>query len=389
MGRTALLHSAVTERVPGGSSNVLYGRLADLRNRLLASARFRSWVARIPGLRGIARRQARGVFDLCAGFVYTQVLYSCVRLGLFERLLDGPVGAAELARGSGMALGPMVQLLEGARALGLIEARGEAAYALGARGAVIAGNPAVTAMIEHHALLYRDLSDPLALLRGELDTTELERYWAYARAPQPGALPAAQVAAYSSLMSASQPLIADEVLAAYGFRGKRCLLDVGGGEGAFVAAVAARHPDLEFMLFDLPAVAERARAHLAEAGLDDRVAVHAGDFHCEALPLGADVVSLVRVIHDHDDAEALALLCAVRRCLPPGGTLLLAEPMAGAAGAEPVGAAYFAFYLMAMRSGRPRTAAELGSLLQAADFRGYRVHETALPLQTSLIVAEV
>ena len=62
------------------------------------------------------------------------------------------------------------------------------------------------------------------------------------------------------------------------------------------------------------------------------------------------------MLHDHDDAAALALLRAARAALPPDGTLLLAEPMAGTPGAEPMGDAYFGFYLLAMGSGRPRTA---------------------------------
>ena len=83
-----------------------------------------------------------------------------------------------------------------------------------------------------------------------------------------------------------------------------------------------------------------------------------GDFRTDPLPEGADIVSLVRVVHDHDDEAALAILRAAWQALPAGGTLLLAEPMAGTRGAGGVGA-YFAFYLLAMGSGRPRRAEEL------------------------------
>ena len=65
----------------------------------------------------------------------------------------------------------------------------------------------------------------------------------------------------------SQPLFAQEVLNSYPIHQHRCLLDVGGGEGVFLAAAATRAPALRLMLFDLPAVAERARARLADAGL--------------------------------------------------------------------------------------------------------------------------
>jgi hypothetical protein len=72
------------------------------------------------------------------------------------------------------------------------------------------GNPAVAAMVEHHAMLYADLRDPVALLRGEQRATELGSYWAYAGPERPDGLASEQVAAYSALMAASQPLVAAE-----------------------------------------------------------------------------------------------------------------------------------------------------------------------------------
>ncbi len=70
-------------------------------------------------------------------------------------------------------------------------------------------------MVEHHASLYVDLVDPLALLRGQARTEALAAYWPYATAAEPGAVEPERVAAYSALMSASQPLVADEILDAY------------------------------------------------------------------------------------------------------------------------------------------------------------------------------
>jgi len=70
-----------------------------------------------------------------------------------------------------------------------------------------------------------------------------------------------------------------------------------------------------------------------------------------------------------------------------GATLVLAEPMSATAGAEPMGDAYFGFYLMAMGKGRPRSPAQLGSLLRQAGFDGIRLAPTRLPLQTRVLVA--
>jgi demethylspheroidene O-methyltransferase len=73
--------------------------------------------------------------------------------------------------------------------------------------------------------------------------------------------------------------------------------------------------------------------------------------------------------------------------LPAGGTLLLAEPMSDTPGAEPMGDAYFGFYLLAMGSGRARSADELATLLRQAGFGRIRQRSTRMPLQTRLIVA--
>jgi demethylspheroidene O-methyltransferase len=357
------------------------------RDRLLSNPRFQRWAAAFPLTRLVARRRARALFDLCAGFVYSQILLACVRLRLFDILQEGPQTTGALAHRLALSPEATARLLRAAASLRLVADRGGDRFGLGDLGAALIGNPAVAAMIEHHALLYADLGDPVALLRAERPDTELARYWPYAGDARPADLAPARVAAYSALMSASQPLIADDVLDAYSLKRHRCLLDVGGGEGTFLAAAAARAPSLRMILFDLPPVAARAQARLAASGLLGRLAVVGGDFFADDLPQGADVVSLVRVLHDHDDDSVLAILRAARRALPVGGTLLVAEPMSGTPGAEPIGDAYFGMYLLAMGSGRARTPGELEALLRAAGFSRVALAPTRRPLLTRLMVA--
>lgn len=373
--------------MPAWLPAALRDRLADWRNRALASAAFRRRAAAFPLTRPFARAHAASVFDLCAGFVYSQILFACVRLHLFERLADGPREVVALAMELNLSVSATLRLLNAAAALELVAWCCDGRCMLGWRGAVIGSDPAICAMIAHHAVLYADLADPVALLRDEQSPTGLSRYWAYSRNLAADQLGPEQVAGYSALMAASQSLVASEILDSYALDGHDCLLDVAGGEGGFLVAAAARAPTLRLKLFELPGVAARARARLAAAGLNERSEVMAGDFRHAPLPPGADLISLVRVIHDHDDAKAQALLAAVHAALPAGGTLLLAEPMAAAPAANRVGHAYFGFYLLAMRSGRPRSAAELSEMVRKAGFRHSRVVSTRLPLQTGLIVA--
>ena len=362
-------------------------RLLAWRDRMVADPRFRAWAARFPLTRPIARRRTRALFDLCAGFVYSQVLHACVALGVFEAVATRPRTAADLAPQLGLTLERAERLLAAAASLRLLARRG-GAYGLGPLGAAMIGNPAVTEMIRHHAMLYADLTDPVALLRAPPGGTRLAAYWPYATPGDPAALGPEQVSAYSALMAASQPLVAAQILDACDVRRHRHLLDVGGGEGAFLIEASRRAPGLALTLFDLPAVAERAQARFAAAGLSGRARAVGGNMHAESLPDGADLISLVRVVHDHDDAAALALLRSARRALPADGTLLLAEPMAGTPGAEPIGDAYFGFYLMALGSGRARTPQTLAGMLQDAGFTRVAERRTATPLLASLIVAQ-
>ena len=363
-------------------------RCSDWVQRRVGSPGFRRWASGFWLTRPLVRRRAGQLFDLVAGFVYTQVLLACVRLDLFDRLAaSGPQTAAVLAQRHALPLRSMQRLLDAAVALRLLALRRGGRYALGTLGAPMVGNGALAAMVEHHAALYADLRDPVALLRDEGAGSAMSAYWPYASYPHADELPARAVAEYSALMTASQPMVIEEVLDAYPLQRHRVLLDVGGGEGRFVAAAAQHAPALHCHLFDLPPVAELARQRLAGLGLGTRVQVHGGSFFTDPLPQGADIVTLVRVLFDHDDAHALAILRAARAALPAGGTLLVAEPMAQAAGAQAMGDAYFGFYLLAMGRGQPRSAAALSQLIRDAGFAEVRALRTKLPLQAGVLLA--
>jgi demethylspheroidene O-methyltransferase len=362
-------------------------RFWSFLDRLIANPKFQRWTLANPFTRPIAQKHARAAFDLTAGFVYSQVLCACARLRLFDILLEEPHTAAALAEK--LALSPQAtkRLLDAAASLGLTERRSRDRFGLGRIGAALAGNRGALALIEHQPMLYADLIDPVALLRDTRnDGAGLARYWPYSAALRPAGLTGEQVAPYSALMAASQPLVAQEALDCHPIQRHRILLDVGGGEGVFLAAATERAPHLRLMLFDLPAVAERARERLSQAGLLERASIHGGDFLKDPLPEGADLISLIRIIHDHDDASALALLRNVRRALPDDGALLIVEAIAGEKGAEPLDA-YYGFYTLAMGRGEPRTIGKIGALLRQAGFSRFRLLHNRMKILTSVIVA--
>lgn len=365
----------------------LRDRLFGFRDRILSSAKFQGFAGRFALTRPIARKRANELFDLCAGFVYSQILYACVTLKLFDQLAKGPLSVEELATRLSLPLDSMRLLLDAAASLQLTQMRSENRYGLGSRGAALLGNPGVMAMIQHHAMLYDDLRDPVALLRHETGAGALAQYWPYAGTNKPADLTSDDVASYTALMAQSQPMIAQEILNAYRFAPHRCLLDVGGGSGAFLSAVAQKNPKLRCVLFDLPAVADEASARFRNEGLSTRAVAIGGNFLSDRLPDGADIISLVRIIHDHDDDHVAALLRAVHAALPDNGTLLIAEPLAGTDGSGPVADSYFSFYLLAMGSGRPRSFSTVKVMLQRVGFTRITLEHVSMPMLTSVITA--
>jgi demethylspheroidene O-methyltransferase len=355
------------------------------RNRRLADPRFQRWAADFPLTRPVAQRRARRLFDLVAGFVYSQTVAACVRLKLFDLLADGPQTEAALAERFSLPLDATGRLLGAAAALGLVDRLGADRYGLGPQGAALLGAAGLQEMIAHHDHFYADLADGVGLLRRGRGA--LADYWPYATSLTPQSTSVEGAAPYSRLMAATQPAVAADILRAYPLSRHRRLLDVGGGEGAFLVAAGAHAPALDLVLFDLPAVTAIARERLQAAGLLERADIHAGDFLVDPLPRGADLITLVRILHDHDDEGALTLLRGVRVALPQNGTLLIAEPMASDRGRNRMSDVYFAFYLLAMGRGRARTPRQLFGLLRAAGFSRMQRLRTRTPLLLNAIVA--
>jgi demethylspheroidene O-methyltransferase len=349
-------------------------RWVGWRNAILASDKFRRWAARFPLTRPVAKVRARETFALVAGFVYSQVLSACVEGGVLDLLAAGPVGAEDVAAKCDLSHAAATRLLRAAASLHLAEDVGTGRYMLGRVGAAIHADPGIVAMIRHHDLLYADLADPMALLRREGGGGALSGYWPYAEGQDGG------VADYSALMAASQPMVAAQATDAYDFARHRRMLDVGGGQGAFVAAVGKVAPDLHRAVFDLPDVVARIA--------DPAVERHGGSFLTDALPRGYDLITLVRILHDHDDDSMLRILRAAKAALDSGGRLLIIEPMAGLRSDEAMGDAYFGMYLLAMGSGRARTPGELRATLKNCGFSRSRMIATSLPLIAQIIVAD-
>lgn len=354
-------------------------------SRLVARPEFQRWASKTPILSWFARRDGAALFDIVQGFVRSQVLFALVQLEIPSRLIHGPEDAESLARLCKLPLDRMQILLRGGVGIGILKSSRRGTYGLTRQGAALTGVAGLQDMILHHGAFYRDLDDPISLLTGEQDT-ELAAFWPYvfgaAKADNP-----VVAERYSTLMADTQKLVAQDTLNAVSLAGIKRMLDVGGGSGAFQIAVAEAQPEIDLGVFDLPTVADAANRAIAAAGVSNRISFLQGSFRDDPLPQGFDAISLVRVLYDHADDTVANLLSSCRTALPPGGRLIISEPMSGGRRPDPITDVYFAFYTLAMRTGRTRSSEEIAELVETAGFTDVEALKSRRPYVTSVLTA--
>ena len=356
-----------------------YARFLLWRNRMLRSKTFQKWAARLPIAQSIARTRATDLHHILAGFVYSQTLSAAYKLGLLECLKDQIATLDEIASACDLEHDAALTLIKAATAIDLLQEVEPNTWTLGELGASIHGNPGVQSMLRHHDLLYRDMADPAHLLRAR-EGAALRGYWPYVDGDHNDTVAAAR---YSELMADSQHLIANHILDAIRLKPGQRLLDIGGGTGTFARLASERFPDAATAVFDLPQViAAISPRHRGE------MEVVSGNMFADPIPKSFDTISLVRILHDHDDGPVDHLLSRCFDALPNGGELIIAEPMAGTRNAEAIGHTYFGFYLWAMGSGRPRTRKELTAALKRAGFHAIKENRTHIPALVRVITAK-
>jgi predicted transcriptional regulator/predicted O-methyltransferase YrrM len=110
---------------------------------------------------------------------------------------------------------------------------------------------------------------------------------------------------------------AEAVASLLDLRSVGCVLDVGGGSGAFSMAFVRANDRLRAFVFDLPSVVPITRRCVEEAGLSDKISMIAGNYETDHLGTGYDLVFLSAVIHSNPPEGNAALL---RKCAAAANT---------------------------------------------------------------------
>ena len=326
---------------------------------------------------------AADVRRLVNGFRVSQAIHVAVVLGVSDLLADGPRTVTELAEQTACDARSLYRLLRALATAGVYQELDAQRFANTAMGeALRAGAPESVA--GHAAFIGRPyywqawsaLLHSVRTGENAFRSVHGQDVWEY-RAAHPE-----ESTIFDAAMTSHSRLVARAVLDVYDFGRFTTVVDVGGGRGAFVAAILRRWPNLRGVLCDQPHVVAGALDLLREAGVEDRCEVVPGSFF-DAVRPGGDAYVLKHIVHDWPDAQALTVLRACRTAVGEAGVLLLVERIIAGPNEGP-DAAFSDLNMLVSPGGQERTEAEYAALLSAAGFR----LRTVVPTTSDVSVIE-
>ena len=157
----------------------------------------------------------------------------------------------------------------------------------------------------------------------------------------------------------------------------RRLLDVGGGSGALSIALARANPELECVIWDIPAVCPIADEYVRAAGCEGRVRSEAGDMFAEDYPAGFDTILLSQILHDWSFETGAGLVAKAFAALPPGGRLVIHEKLVEDGDSGPLANQLVHLDMLVWTEGQQYRVSELTELLERSGFAGVERLRTA------------
>ena len=295
--------------------------------------------------------------QLVNSYQVSQAVHVAAVLGLADLVAGEPRTSDDLAAATDTNADALYRLLRALASVGVFRESDGKRFELAELGRPLRSDVA-DSLADWAAFVgrryYRDAWSSLldSVLTGEnaFRLTHGVGVWEY-RAEHPD-----EAAAFDRAMAANSRVIVGSLLAAYDFGRYGTIVDVGGGNGALLAALLEANPGSRGILFDQPHVVEGV-------DLGERCDIVAGSFF-ESVPEGGDSYLLKWILHDWEDPEAIAILRTIRR---RGAPVLIIERDLGPPNEAPE-AKLSDLNMLVAPGGRERTVAEFALLLAAAGY---------------------
>jgi hypothetical protein len=315
-----------------------------------------------------AQEQPDELLRLITGYQVSQAISVAASLGIADLLKAGPVGADALATATGSHPRALYRLLRALAAVGIFHEGTQQDFSLTAMGerlrsdaaapvgplAIFNGRPY---MWEAWANLSHSIKTGENAFRNAHGVGNFEY-----RSQRPE-----EEAIFDQAMTGNSKGAAEVIMAACDFSRYRLIVDVGGGQGAMLAAVLAAHAGGRGILFDQPHVVARAEPVLRAAGVADRCETASGSFF-DGVPGGGDAYILKAILHDWNDDASISILRRCRQAISANGKLIVIERIIAPPNEIPEGK-FSDLNMLVEPGGEERTSEEFDALFAAAGFR--------------------
>ena len=315
---------------------------------------------------------------LIIGFQASQAIHVAAALGLADLLDSDPKPVSDLARATKTKPNALYRLMRALASIGIFREEQNLNFALAPMGKFLrtdtVGSHAPMAQFIGRSNSWQAWGDLLHAVRtGDTAFNHVHGrgVWEY-RAEHPE-----ESLIFDRAMAEGTEQYAQAVMQFYDFGRFRHVVDVGGGDGAFLGRLLDRYPSMQGTLFDQPHVIERAEKLFAGLDLSQRCRMCSGNFFTD-VPHGADAYLLKWILHDWDDEAAIKILRTCRRATTQAGRLLIVEHVVGPPNVTR-DAKFMDLTMMVMNGGKERTEAELTVILSKAGFRLTSLIETEGP----------
>ena len=277
--------------------------------------------------RGREVRWAGEIIELSWTYRMSRLVQVACGTGIFERLGEGPAAAAAIARTLKLDAKMVEKLLIPLAAMGLVRRSGRAwQLTPKARATLVSASPCYQGnTLAHSAQVSSFWNDLESAVRGRKPALSAAEGGAWRFVEAEGGPPIRShrdfiLAMHNMAMAGRAAELADRI----DLRGRRTLMDIGGGPGSYAMALCERNPGLTATVFDLPETIKIAREVVARPGMADRVRTVRGDWDEDEFGSGNDAVLMSSILHGPTSGAEVKLRKA-RRSLVPGGLLIIQD----------------------------------------------------------------
>jgi SAM-dependent methyltransferase len=317
---------------------------------------------------GIVSTPAREMRAMITAGHRARMIQVAAQLGIADILARGPADAVQIATEIGCDANALARLLLALSASGVFARTTDGAWQLTDLGETLRADSPVSCRdaalfwgLDSMRAAWDKLEHSIRTGEAAFDLANRRGFFEYlSHSPEDGVV-------FDAFITRNQNRRAATHAAAIDCSRLRQVVDVGGGEGAFLAELLKRQPHLTGIVLDLPRAAAAARATARREGLNDRMDAVEGSFF-EQIPPGADAYVLASILHDWPDEAAIRILRVCRAAMRPDASLLIFEQVLGDPNNDPAFAAEADVTMMVLLGGKERTRDGFAALLDAADF---------------------